>query len=258
MVEYTEYEKGVLKRLNAANEKYISAEGTKSGIGQIPFAKKYGFTQGFYSQCLKGISLITREVVMAVAQETGIPIKELDEKFDVVERWNRPRDKEKKAKATEGNLLYILEQPHRDISRPVAKIGITNNLPARLKKFNASNGVSDLWSLYRQIDLGIGKAYDVEKETKKVLKERYESITTEVFFCEPSEILGAASRVISKKGGLSNAMWAIDPENISPGIQEEFERIVEESRVSLESEGYAQDEIDLELNIPINNSYWWN
>jgi hypothetical protein len=257
-IEYSEYENGVIERLTAANKEHISPRGPRKGIGQEAFAEKYGFKQSFYSACLNGHAMLQKYIVVAVAEESGIPIIELDPKFYNLNRWERPRNYERRAQASEGNLLYILEQSHRDIDRPVAKIGITNNLPQRLRAINSATGVSDTWCLYRQIDLGVDNALDVEKATKEVLKEHYESINTEVFKCKPSEILGVAIRVISKKGRFSNVMWTIDPENISPELQEEFERIVEERRVFLKSEGYAQDEIDLELNIPINNSYWWN
>jgi hypothetical protein len=257
-IEYSEYENGVIERLKAANEEHISPRGPRKGIGQEAFAEKYGFKQSFYSACLNKHAKLKKYIVSAVAKESGIPIIELDPQFYNLDRWERPRNYEKRAQASEGNLLYILEQSHRDIDRPVAKIGITNNLPQRLKAINSATGVSDTWCLYRQIDLGVDNALDVEKATKEVLKEHYESINTEVFKCKPSEILGVAIRVISKKGRFSNVMWTIDPENISDRLQEEFEAIVEEKREWLESQKWTEDEIDDELRRPIEDAYWWN
>lgn len=256
--ELTKYEDEVVKQLNDVYAEYISPYGERKGIGQKAFAKKYGFSQTLLSQCLKGKEYLQPYIIEAIASESGIAITTLDPNFNSANRWVRPNNPERRANASEGHLLYILEQPDRDIDRPIAKIGITNNVLRRLKSINNATGVSDNWWLYRVIELGTGHARDVERETLQLLKGRYESVHTEVFHCEPSAILGAATRVISKKGESANAMWRIDPDNISDRLQEEFEEIVEEKREWLESQKWTEDEIDNELRRPIEDTYWWN
>ena len=254
-VELTPYEEAVFEKLNRAFDEHISAKGKRTGIGQTAFGIKYGIKQAFLSQCLRQISHVTPQIVGAIAQETGIPLLTLDPDSHNPTRWMRARGN---SNAVKGGFLYILEQPDRDIDRPIAKIGITNNVLRRLKSINNATGVSDNWWLYRVIELGTGHARDVERETLQLLNGRYESAHTEVFHCEPSAILGAATRVISKKGESANAMWRIDPDNISNRLQEEFEEIVEKQREWLESQKWTEDEIDDELRRPIEDAYWWN
>tara|TARA_B110000503_G_scaffold66096_1_gene103721 strand:+ start:321 stop:1103 length:783 start_codon:yes stop_codon:yes gene_type:complete len=256
--ELTKYEDEVVIRLKAVSDEYISPYGERKGIGQKAFAKKHGFSQPLLSQCLNKNEYLRPYIIEAIASESGIAITTLDPNFHSPNRWLRPNESERKANASEGHLLYILEQPDRDIDRPIAKLGITNNVLVRLRSINSPPGVSDNWWLYRVIELGTGNARDVERETLQLLKGRYESVHREVFHCEPSAILGAATRVISKKGKSANAMWCIDPDNISDRLQEEFEAIVEEKREWLESQKWTEDEIDDELRRPIEDAYWWN
>jgi hypothetical protein len=239
--ELTKYEEGVIKKLNDANDKYISQKGKRTGIGQVAFCKKHPFSQSFYSGCLNKIHYLKPSIILAVAEETGIHKLTLDSEYYNPKRWERPKNQERKGIASEGHILYILEQPNRDVGRPIAKIGITNNLSQRIKTLNSSLGVSDTWSLYVRFDLGLGHAFDVEKATKKVLTERYESRKTEVFYCEPSQILGAVTGVISKN---KDCIGAVYPEEISDRLQEEFDELVWEREVLLESEGYPTS--------------WWN
>jgi hypothetical protein len=263
IIELNEHEEGVLERVVDTHKKYIASAAQKNnGIGQVAFAEKYGFDQSFYSNCLKQREYLTPTIVMAVAKESGKAILWLDPKYNDPERWKRPRNNKRQSNANEGHFLYILEQPDRDIDRPIAKIGITNNLSKRLKEINRGAGVSDTWWLYRYINLGMGHAFLVEKAVKNVLSERYKRLNNleEIFLCTPNQILGAAMRAISKNKDCTNATWAIDPdpEKISNRLQEEFDELVEERRVFLESEGCTQDEIDSELNIPIGDTSWWN
>ena len=261
-LELTEYEEGVLKRLRDADKKHISSQGKKrNGIGSVAFAAKMDIAQGAYGHMLLKRSYIQPYLVQAIAKESNIPLLTLDPEFNDPKRWERPKGKTRKANASAGNLLYILDQPYTD--RPIAKIGITKNFSQRLNNINHGIGVSDTWWLYRIIDLGTGHAINVETATKTILKKRYKSLRTEVFFCSPSNILEAAIRVIAtgKFGG--HAMWGVgDPgeenENISLKLEEEFQEKIDDEREYLMAQGLSGNDIDIELNKEINDPYWWN
>ena len=256
--ELTEYEQEVIMRLKAAAREFISPFGKRKGIGQTEFAKKYGFSQTLLSQCLNGKEYLNPHIVEALAREAGIPVTELDPEFNNPYRWERPKKFGQRATPHEGHLLYILEQPDRGIERPIAKIGITNDLSQRIKHLNGGTGFYDKWQPYRVIDLGTGLAKEVESETKSILHDRYDSFKTEVFYCTPAQIQEATIGVIARSPVNTNAMWTIDPSNMSPSVEDEFEEIVKERREYFSKEGLTEDEIDSELDFSFDDPYWWN
>jgi transcriptional regulator with XRE-family HTH domain len=177
----------------------------RNGWTQNDIAKKLGCTQGYFSQCLNQKQRIQYDMYEAVSLESGVSIE------DILKEWepliNKKSKRRKEGRAASGNILYILEQ--RENTKPVAKIGITNDLQNRLKTINNSIGATEVWSVYGKIELGEGVAFKVETEVKKILKDRFKKRNTEVFLCKPEQIYEVANRHISSGEFMHNPTWSI-------------------------------------------------
>ena len=255
--ELSNYEEEVKKRCDEAWRTKLKKSSKGDGtFTQATFMKKHGGkSQGAFSHFLTGKKAYPAAIIRAISEESGIDLTTLDPRFHDKDRFDSKANE--KVRSQEGHLLYVLEQP--DIDQPVAKIGITKDLHARIKSINNGSGVSHPWFLYRFIDLGPGVAYDVESKTKEELGRRYKRLQTEVFYCTGEIMVAVASTFVWKE--TLNPLWTVDSDDnyISWKLREEFNEIKDERREYLiAEEGLSGEEVETELDRPIDDEYWWN